>query len=456
MISLSGMPLVEWLIAWALVIVVPLGTRSPWLAASGALAALSFFTRDGAFLVVPYVVVVFGEALFALKRALERGVHVATLEDIGRMQLAVGATWLLASRAEIDTGYDAAITALTAAHFHYAGFATATVASRVLDRVGPTALVVGLGPGIVGIGIAVSPTLELLAACTLALGMVGLGVAMIRKDRRLVLPALPLLGTMALAIAWAVQEFLGGHALLMPTMAKWHGVGNALGFATLALFLTRTMSAPSRLLGPLTEPPAAPSAEATPGAEGPGLVASLTPFGLDRAPACIQRYHLEPESVILLLRPTWRPRWLGPLAHAITRRLGNFVLPHEDRVHRVTNQVTRLDATHVYSVRSTDYGPMFRLTYSTLGQTMRVQGDAGLGHLDIHLSAEGVDPHVLRSKAIFWVVGGWRIRLPLSEQLHGHAHQDQFLATQTFDLLGVEILRLRYVIAPEPQESFLA
>ena len=37
-----------------------------------------------------------------------------------------------------------------------------------------------------------------------------------------------------------------------------------------------------------------------------------------------------------------------------------------------------------------------------------------------------------------------------------HAHQDQFLATQTFELLGIEILRLRYVIAPEPQEGLLA
>ena len=63
---------------------------------------------------------------------------------------------------------------------------------------------------------------------------------------------------------------------------------------------------------------------------------------------------------------------------------------------------------------------------------------------------------MLRSEAIFWVVGGWWIRLPLSEHLRGHAQQDQFVATQTFGLFGAEILRMRYVIAPEPQESLLA
>ena len=274
-----------------------------------------------------------------------------------------------------------------------------------------------------------------------------------------VLSYIALLGcvvTMALAIAWALQEYLGGHAVLMPTMAKWHGVGNALGFATLALFLTRTMRPAETLLEPITDSPSPAPVELPSDAPPPGLVASLTPFGLDQAPECVQRYHLQPESVVLLVHPRWRPRWLGPLAHAITRRLGNFVLPHEDRVHRVTNRVTRRDEAHVYSVRSTDYGPMFRLTYSTVGQTMRVQGDAGLGRLDIYLSVEGVDPHVLRSEAIFWVLGGWWIRLPLREHLRGHAHQDQFLATQTFDLLGVEILRLRYVIAAEPQEDLLA
>ena len=470
MIPHGGMPLVEWLIAWAMVVVVPLGLRlgrTPrhglaLTLASAALGVGALFVEDRALsaaLVAPYLLNSLRLAAHALNRLLQRGLCAEALLDIGQLELPVAAGWLLASRAGWDTGYDPAITALTAAHFHYAGFAAATVTGVVLRGVRApwTGPVIALGPPLVGLGIALSPAVEVLSATLLAAGMLGLAWAMVRLDRRLTVAALPLLFTMALALTWALQEFTGHHWLLLPRMAQLHGVLNALGFATLGLLLLNLRS-PSESRALPAVPPL-PSLRPLDGPPPVGLYSDLKPLGMDTVPPEIARYQLDSTSVTLLLRPHWRWRPLGRLAHRLTRGMGNLVMPHEDCVHRVSNRLLPLQEGWVHSLRTyADGSTMYALAYGRHEHRMRVVAPLPLGALDSLLVASSTPehPHLLESEGLYWVWGPLRVRLPLHERLEGRAEQGHFLAHHRFRLLGVEILRLDYAIAPEPKDSLLA
>ena len=424
MVVLSGIPLVEGLVALAMVVVVPLGLRlgrtprgglsAVWVTGLLAVAALFVEGLSSAALVGPYLLVSTWIALAALRRMLARGVCAESLLDLGQAELPIAAAWLLASRAGWGWGFDEPIVTLTSAHFHYAGFAAATVAGVVLRRVSApvTGAVVALGPPLVGLGIALSPIVEAVSAITLALGMLGLGVAMVRFDRRLALPALPLVGTMALAVTWALQELVGAQWLVMPQMAQWHGVANAVGFALPSLVLLQWLAPDeSRTVPDLS---ALPDLRPSAGQRPVGLYPSLEPFGLDGVPDEVKAYHLDAQSVVLLVRPTWSSKSLGKLINRVNGWLGNLVLPYEDRVHRVTNRLEPMEPGWVFSTRSWEDGtPMFRLAYGTEGRAMRVVAPLPLGALDALLEGQGTDPHTLGATAIHWVVGPVRVRLPL-------------------------------------------
>ena len=466
----SGMPLVEGLIVLALLLVVPLGLRLgrtprhafPALAAAVCCAVASLFVADplgSGLLTAPYLLFTLWLAAAALPRLLGRGLCAEALLDIGQLQLVVAAAWLTASRGGLDTGFDATITALTAVHFHYAGFAAATIAGCVLRGVkAPLAgTVVALGPALVGLGIAFSPAVEVLSAVVLALGMLGLARAMVRLHPALALPALPLLGTMALAMGYAGNEFVPGAipSLNIPVMVQLHGVGNAVGFAALGLVLLQFLG-PSEVRAPASLP-ALPPLEAIEGDPPRGLYPSLVPFGLQDVPDEVKAYQLDSTSVTLLVRPHWRFPRLGALIHGTNRRLGNLALPYEDRVHRVKNVLSAMAAPGwVFSVRSTDYGPMFRLAYGTHGEQMRVVAPLPFGALDVLLVGSGSEPHVLKTDALYAGLGPLRVRLPLEERLDGHVAHGHFMAHQRFVLFGVEILRMDYAIAPDPDEALLA
>ena len=466
----SGMPLVEGLIVLALVLVVPLGLRlgrTPRnalgvLALVVPCAVTSFFVADplvSGLLTAPYLAFTLWLAAAALPRLLGRGFCAEALLDIGQLQLVVAAAWLLASRGGLHTGFDATITALTAVHFHYAGFAAATIAGCVLRGVkAPVAGgIVALGPALVGLGIAFSPAIEVLSAVVLALGMLGLARAMVRLHPVLALPALPLLGTMALAIGYASNAFAPGLVpwLNIPVMVQLHGLANALGFAALGLVLLQFL-APAEVRAPADLPPL-PALEPIEGDPPRGLYPSLVPFGLDDVPDEVKAYQLDSTSVTLLVRPRWRFPLLGALVHRVNRRIGNLALPYEDRVHRVQNVLSPMATPGwVFSVRSTDYGPMFRLAYGTHGRHMRVVAPLPFGALDVFLLGSGSDAHVLKTDALYAVLGPVRVRLPLEERLDGHVAHGHFMAQQRFVLFGVEILRMDYAIAPDPDEALLA
>src|SRR3990170_3929977 len=127
------MPLIDVLLAFALVIVVPLsvglrgGERRQLAAAAivGALGSLSFLLPEG-----------FAAALLASGWVLVPGFLIVGFRDGSRLRgvrgwaealpvayLLVGTSWLVLSRfGARPLGFSAEIVELTAVHFHYAGF----------------------------------------------------------------------------------------------------------------------------------------------------------------------------------------------------------------------------------------------------------------------------------------------------------------------------------------------
>ena len=213
-------------------------------------------------------------ALHGLTRAIARlraggllGVVTPISElaiDVGLTLLPIGSVWLLASRAAQPlAGFHEPIVTLTAAHFHYAGFAAPLVLGCVGRAFGlakeKTASAYGIGTitvcagiPLTAIGIMTTHTVEAVAAVTLACGMLVacalLAAVVPRRATEVskaaallfVLAGLALLGTMALAATFALTSSAGRSStfsgpLTVQTMIDFHGGGNALGFALGAL-----------------------------------------------------------------------------------------------------------------------------------------------------------------------------------------------------------------------------
>jgi YndJ-like protein len=212
--------------------------------------------------------------LFAVARTLERmtvkgwrGLFTPLPElaiDVGLVLLPVGSVWLLASRAAVSlAGFHEPVVTLTAAHFHYAGFAAPVVlgcvgrafeldALRTARAYRVAAVTVCAGIPLTAIGILTTHAVEAAAAVLLASGMLvvcTLLVAVVprRAARSSKLAAglfavagVALLGTMGLAVMFALTSSAGRGStfdgpLDVQTMITFHGGGNALGFALGAL-----------------------------------------------------------------------------------------------------------------------------------------------------------------------------------------------------------------------------
>jgi hypothetical protein len=169
--------------------------------------------------------------------------------DFARIDLAVGGAWLVASRLGMrPIGIQEPIGLLTAVHFHFAGFATATIAAATLRFARLrgmdwglnhlVALVVGM-PFVVAAGFVISPVVKMVAAGVFSISLAGLAVFLRacgkRADDR---TARTLLQTSAVAVfvamiltgIYVVADFVGSDALTIPQMARTHGILNAVGF----------------------------------------------------------------------------------------------------------------------------------------------------------------------------------------------------------------------------------
>ncbi len=213
---------------------------------------------SAAVMAVPWLCVTGLVALLGVMRSGRAG--LAQIEersvDAGLVYLVVGGVWMVASRAGVLLmGFDLVIVTLTAAHFHFAGFAAPVITGlvgRCLPREGGAwrayqvaATSVIVSPILVAVGITVSPLVEVICAITLALGLLVLSGLMVffvaPKLRNLVawilltLSGLSLVGTMALAVTYAVGEYLHETLILIPGMAQSHGAMNVFGFALCGL-----------------------------------------------------------------------------------------------------------------------------------------------------------------------------------------------------------------------------
>jgi len=184
--------------------------------------------------------------------------------DVGLLLLPIGGVWLLASRAGSPLlGFHEPIVTLTAAHFHYAGFAApvilgcagrafALAEARTALPYRIATLTVCAAIPLTAIGITTTHAVEATAAVTLACGMLvacALLVAVVPRRAAprsrlaaalFVVAGAALLGTMALAATFALTSSAGRSStfsgpLSVQTMIDLHGGGNALGFALCAL-----------------------------------------------------------------------------------------------------------------------------------------------------------------------------------------------------------------------------
>jgi len=210
-------------------------------------AAASFVPEPGllaALLSVPWLAFTVAVALAGVGRLLSRQTIVdpGIGADAGLVFVAVGGAWLTISRAGLNPlGFSDAIVQLTAAHFHYAGFALPIVAGFTASRLNRSALIVGVP--LTAIGITAGGWLEWFAAAAMALAGVATAALLLRLSTHESGPARWLIGTagvalmagMSLALGWSWSIRFGWYFLGLESMAATHGSLNALGFGLLGL-----------------------------------------------------------------------------------------------------------------------------------------------------------------------------------------------------------------------------
>ncbi len=178
---------------------------------------------------------------------------LATLA-VARMDLAVGGAWLVASRLGMrPMGIQEPIGLLTAVHFHFAGFATATIAAATLqfaEQRGDARwlrrlvwVVAGL-PIVVAAGFVISPMMKMAAALLFSVSVAGLAIAVRGWGRKakdgtarvlLQIAAGAIFAGMVLSAAYVIADYAGSDALTIPQMARTHGILNAVGFCLMGL-----------------------------------------------------------------------------------------------------------------------------------------------------------------------------------------------------------------------------
>jgi len=168
---------------------------------------------------------------------------------IAKLDLAVGGAWLVASRLGMrPLGIQEPIGLLTAVHFHYAGFATAMIASTTLRYaesrkqqywLPKVVMAVALLPFAVAAGFVFSPVLKMAAGLAFSASVAVLAVyiwnyaARTAEDaaRRFLRGAAgAVFIAMGLSAAYVIADFVNSDMLPIPRMASTHGVLNGLGF----------------------------------------------------------------------------------------------------------------------------------------------------------------------------------------------------------------------------------
>ena len=403
-----GLAVIEWLFMLAPLVIVPLGLGlvlvpgrdgrwGPvgrilrWLLPIGSLCLVgSLILPVGTWaglLAIPWVLVGVLSGLVGLSRCLERGGRRMEewAVDVALGYLPVGCAWLLSYRWGYPLlGYYPEVVLLTAVHFHFAGFGAAMVAGmtgRCVRQHGPSSslalttviVVVMLGPPLVAAGILWSMWMEAICGVLLALGMLGLALWMLTAAVRWVqqrvsrvllsVAALSLVVSMALAVLYALREWVSIEGLDIPTMARVHGVANAVGFSLAGMVawswvmpaswipprgIPWSRLAAGRRVGPdffqrrdLLDPSGEPVT---------GLVDDMSAydspaFSAEVLHPAIREFYEKTDNAWLTVTPDWQPgfRLGGRLFVWFARRVGQLNLPLEpERPEEVASCIARV------------------------------------------------------------------------------------------------------------------
>ena len=509
-----GIP--EALITLAALVVVPLGLAAIGASiprvlslACGLSLAISMWLPRGplaAALAVPWLLVTLLVAITGARRALARGrVPLEELViDTGCVLLAIAGVWTVAARLGIHLlGFDETWCALTAAHFHYAGFALSVLAGlsgrvRALPR--PIAWTLIVGPMLVALGITFSPALEVAASWALALAALGVGGLQIVEAMRVPSPARALLfvsglaldGGMLLALAFSLANYLGFAHPTIGEMLHSHAPLNAVGFA-LAGMIARTIATPPSRRRDVRAVLGRTRARSHVGLgffaahpSATGLVDSIDRYahaGLDpsRVDPEVRRFYERTGEFVLRVRARWVPAFV-PLARVfvpIARRMGNLVLPlPEDGVCVVKSALFALpdegERRHVRgSERAYASGaPMYVAAYAVHAHLMNIALPLPWSRLTsiLRMNAHGAHGAITLSsitreespfdEGLFLSTPLGVIAVPLSEHLtlHPRAHAPSvpdfadagttLVALHVFRVFGVRCLELDYAIGP--------
>ncbi len=202
-------------------------------------------------LTTPWVAFTICTAILGALRLGERGPS-PTSElgvDCALLFLPIGGAWLLASRLGWPfLGFEEPVVFLTAAHFHFAGFALPLLAGRAARKVGgplASAMTVGVITGVPLVAIGISLTLhgiriiELLSAlwlCSACLALAALQFHLALREKTgftsllLTASAMSILVGMGLAGAYALGVFVDTRWLEIPDMLRLHAPLNIFGF----------------------------------------------------------------------------------------------------------------------------------------------------------------------------------------------------------------------------------
>jgi hypothetical protein len=247
------MTLIDGALAFAVTVVVPLATgldgrdpRHRWgLAGAGGVAATSFVFERGigaATLVAPWAI---GVAFLLLETARKTPRTLAGgLRVLPSAYLVVGAGWLMLSRLGArPLGLGDVIVSLTAIHFHYAGFVAPWLVRQLPEAGRSISLArasILVATPVTAAGITVHAALGALGAAAFLVALVVYawqvavrvtpqvgGVAKVL----LIVSAISIVAGVALAITYALGQWLGTPAPGITTMIRTHGMLNALGFS---------------------------------------------------------------------------------------------------------------------------------------------------------------------------------------------------------------------------------
>ena len=488
---------VEMLVALAPLVVLPLALpgvvirhrsrRTPgrglfwiWAVAAAAFASSAFVPAVRGEAAVAYFFLATAIAAYgALRFATRSAPAVEELAiDVALMSLAVGAAWWMAyANGWIVLGFSGIWSALTAAHFHFAGFGllcTVGFCGRKLSRdwsgtrrwlwvrCSSIGLIVALG--LLAIGIGFSRPVEIVGVTLYAVLLpivCWLLVATARRESGLpqlamLASAVCLLASTALAVGWGIFRL---DALSLERMIAVHGTLNAvgavgLGLTALCLSRPEPRIAPAGL--PVSRLRAGPRVgadffDAVAGSGDPpaGLAESFSDYAhpaLDTARIHpeVRRFYEKTIEYDMTIVPSWRfgfrtgarvwralSRWLGQLNLPVgdPGELTSDIVSIDDRAdgrsgvrgwvrcYRSTGRPVYVAAYAVHSFRGIPYMNIaFPLPGSNLTSVLRLDHDPDT-ESGLQLSTRSSNRDCAGDQGVYLVTPWSPLRLPLDETL---------------------------------------